>query len=73
MCETELNNLVKGTEIDISYGFEVDSKGAVKPKFSASIHKLVSDDALVATSLGDSLVILTGLAQEALDKTPKVG
>jgi hypothetical protein len=79
MTGMQFNNLVEGTEVDISYGFDVDSKGAVKPSFKASIHKLVGYGASglpgnsVENELRNSLAILTNLAQEALDKTPKMG
>jgi hypothetical protein len=69
---------IDGVEVEVHFGYEVGSKSDVKPKFSASIHRLITkpDTQLTPADIEErmkaDLGIMMRLAQESLDYAPEI-
>jgi hypothetical protein len=75
MCEEIQTNEKTGAEVSVSYEFEVDSKGYVKPNYKASIKRFISQEMIEGgmspqkAAEADS-TFLIALAQQKLNDTP---
>ncbi|MFA5396935.1 MAG: hypothetical protein WC346_13080 [Methanogenium sp.] len=68
---TVVNEPASVESLEIKYGFDVDSKGLVKPTCQITLSRVYQSGVDLYEQARKDLEYVTELAQEALDRKPK--